>query len=85
MIRGVHLCCLQIQCSLRCASPTPFSCSWSCETHVGNNEFNYTKVLVLLVQDGTYMHGEMHCAHTFDTKIKVNTCTNLVLDRLKKN
>ena len=51
--------------------PHPFRCSWSCETHVGNNVemvFNYTEVLVaLLIQEGSYKDsiGERHCAWGF--------------------
>ena len=40
----------------------PHCCSWSCETHVSNNEemaFNYTEVLTLLVQEG-------HCTRKFE-------------------
>ena len=72
--------------------PRPFCCSWSCETHVSNNEemaFNYTEVLVyrsftrrrgVSLVKGT-AHGNKK---PFGTKIKVNTCTSyFVLGRLK--
>ena len=72
--------------SLVC-EPHPFCCSWSYETHVNNNEGNGVQlhrsdqyIVALLIQEGPYKDfaGERHCP-----LIKVNTCTNFVLDRLK--